>query len=101
MKWIDAIVSMTGWAHHLSSAPCALVRNRWGSGIASDTLLDLDDGPLNALAHLLKVVDVDGIDVRGGRHRGGGLDGLIDEALGANALAKGLHELLGMVVDDA
>jgi hypothetical protein len=72
-----------------------------GGSVASDTLLDLDDEPLNALAHLLKVVDVDGIDVGGGRHCGGGPDGLIDEALWANALAKGLHELLGLVVDDA
>jgi hypothetical protein len=91
---------MIGWAHHSTSAPCALVGNRWGSGAASGTLLDLDDEQPNTLAHLLKVDDANGIDVGGGGHRGG-LTGLIDKALEANALVEGLDELLGMVVDDA
>jgi hypothetical protein len=54
---------MIGWAHHSTSAPCALVGDRWGSDAASGTLLDLDDEQPNTLAHLLKVDDANEIDV--------------------------------------
>lgn len=63
---------------------------------------ELDDEPPDGLAHLLEADDADGLDARGGRGSdGGGPCGLVDKALGADVLADGLDELLGMVACDA
>jgi len=81
----------------------------WGSGTAAaagplggGAVLELDDEPPDGLAHLLEADGADGLDAGGGRGSGGGGPrGLVDEALGADALADGLDELLGVVAGDA
>ena len=72
-------------------------------GGASCSVLELDDEPADGLAHLLEADGADGLDAGGGGpgSGGGGSRGLVDEALGADALADGLDELLGVVAGDA
>jgi hypothetical protein len=65
-------------------------------------VLELNDEPSDGLAHLLKADDTDGLDARGSHGSGGGGPcGLVNKALGADVLANGIDELLGVVARDA